>query len=381
MVSKNILYIGDPSSIHDFKWITFFSQKEEFNCFLIGEVKTCSKLSNEQEQTLAEHGIKLLPAINDFSFSKPLATIKAILRLRRIIKENEIDTVHALFGSPQPIWFNFLAKGGKLIITNRGSDVLVLIKGLFESRKILLNNLLYKLIKRGFRKANYVTCTSSKQIDYLRKDIVDSDVNLTLIKTGVDVRRIEKHSERCELDLPLDKQLVFSIRYIGEVYNMDYQIAAIKQLPLDLKKSICFLFIKGGAVSEVFYDDFISKLEMIDDFNYQIFDSLSQLEIWSLIKKSDLIYMVPKSDGTPNSALETMASRKPFIMGDLDYNKELFDEVSLIAKLNSPKSLADNIAKGLLSYPINFLDNGFEKVTNFGSREAEMKKLLKLYTK
>ena len=61
------------------------------------------------------------------------------------------------------------------------------------------------------------------------------------------------------------------------------------------------------------------------------------------------------------------------------FNKELFDNVCLIAKLSDPKSLAEKIEEGLTDYPENLIKNGLEKVTKFGSREAEMKKLLRLY--
>ena len=379
MHSKNILYIADPNSIHDFKWISFFSQREDYNCFLIGEKGTYSNLTDKQKIILKDAGIKLLPSIDDFSFSNPFKSIKAILKLRKEIKNHNIDTVHALFGSPQPIWFNFFSSTKKLIITNRGSDVLVLIKGLFDNKEKPLKSILYKLIKRGFNKSNYVTCTSDKQIDYLKVDVLKHDSNIELIKTGVDVDRIKKHNLPCEVNHPFNKKVIFSIRYIGEVYNMEYQIEAIKNLSSVILNSSVFVFVRGFSCGDKLYDNFKFELENIEGLNYQIEQSLNQAEVWSLIKRSDLIYMVPKSDGTPNSALETMASEKPFIMGNLDYNKELFEDVCLIADLSNPKSLAEKIEEGLNNYPEKLIENGLEKVTKFGSRDAEMNKLLKLY--
>jgi len=379
MQSKNILYIADPNSIHDFKWISFFSQKDDFNCFLIGEKGTYANLNVEQKNNLKSVGINLLSPIDDFSFTSPVKTLKAILSLKRVIKEHEIDTVHAMFGSPQPIWFNFLPSNKKLLITNRGSDVLVLIKGLYDNRAKMLNKLLYKLIKRGFQKSNYVTCTSSKQIDYLKVDVLKPSTDIQLIKTGVDVDRIKKHDLPCELNIAVDKKVVFSIRYIGEVYNMKYQLEGIKKLPKETLDNTQFIFVRGNSCGDKLYNQFKSDLDNINGLDYHIEHSLNQNEVWSLIKRSDLVYMVPKSDGTPNSALEAMASEKPFIMGDLEYNKELFAGVCLIADLSNPQSLSDKIEEGLKSYPENLITNGLEKVTKFGSREAEMNKLLNLY--
>lgn len=379
MQSKNILYIADPNSIHDFKWISFFSTKDEFNCFLVGEKGTYANLSVEQKNNLKSAEIHLLCPIDDFSFTSPFKTLKAILILRQVIKENEIDTVHALFGSPQPIWFNFLPSKKKLMITNRGSDVLVLIKELYDNKAKILNKLLYKLIKRGFQKSTYVTCTSSKQIDYLKVDVLKQSNEIQLIKTGVDVDRIEKHDLPCDLDIAKDKKIVFSIRYIGEVYNMDYQLEGIKKLRKETLDKTQFVFVRGDSCGDILYNEFKSGLGEINGLNYHIEESLNQKEVWSMIKRSDLIYMVPKSDGTPNSALEAMASKKPFLMGNLDYNKELFENVCLIADLSNPESLADKIEEGLNCYPKELIFNGFRKVSKFGSRDSEMNKLLKLY--
>lgn len=378
MQSKNILYIADPNSIHDFKWISFFSQREDFKCYLTGEKGTYSNLTGSQKSILENSGVKILAPIDDFSVSKPLKTIKAVFDLRREIKNRNIDTVHALFGSPQPIWFNFLQSTLKLIITNRGSDVLILIRGLYE-KNTLLKRLLYKLIKRGFNKSDHITCTSDKQIDFLKVDILKKHTNVELIKTGVDVSRIKEHNLPCELNIDTNKKVIFSIRYIGEVYNMEYQIEGIKKLSSNILNNSVFVFVRGYSCEDKLFEYFNNELEKIEGLNYQIEYALNQQQVWSLIKRSDLIYMVPKSDGTPNSALETMASQKPFIMGDLDYNKELFENVCLIANLSDPKSLAEKIEEGLNNYPENLIKNGLEKVTKFGSREAEMKKLLRLY--
>ena len=92
-----------------------------------------------------------------------------------------------------------------------------------------------------------------------------------------------------------------------------------------------------------------------------------------------LTYMVPKSDGTPNTALECMAMKTPFIMGNLEYNYELFNGVSLVADLSQSKSLTEQIIIALINYPQKCLKLGFNKVSKFGSREIEMSKLERIY--
>lgn len=376
MKSINILYIGDPNSIHDFKWITYFSKFSDYTTYLIAEKNTYQGLSEVKKQELLDHNVKLLDPINDFSISSPIKTFKAIKQLRRLIKQNNIDTVHALFGSPQPIWLNFISKSAKKIITTRGSDVLILIKGLKEQPS-LLNKILHFLIKRGFKISNQITSTSQKQIDYIQKEIVNKEVSL--IKTGVNVEEIEQHSTPTQIELPKNKKVILSIRYIADIYNIDYQIEAIKLLEEGYLKESLFIFIKSDNCEESILSDFTQKLDSIPSFSYKIINSLNQHEIWSLIKASNLIYMVPKSDGTPNSALETMAAGKPLIMGNLDYNKELFENVCLVADLANPRSLTELIIQSTNHYPEDLIRNGKNKVKEFGSRKFEMNKLKKIY--
>lgn len=376
MSSKNILYIGDPNSIHDFKWITYFSNRPEYNTILIAEKNTYSGLKASKKKELEDQKILVLEPIDDFSISNPIQSIRSILRLRKIIKSHQVDTVHVLFGSPQPIWLNFISKKTKTIITTRGSDVLVLINHLKKTPG-LLNKVLFFLIKRAFINANEITSTSQKQIDYIISEIVDRKINL--IKTGVNVDDIKTHKAPIDIDLPAKKKVILSIRYIAEIYNLNYQIDAIKRLNSDILKSSIFIFIKSQNCKEVTLINFVSQLKKIEHLEYKIIDNLNQSQIWSLIKESSLVYMVPLSDGTPNSALETMAASTPLIMGNLDYNKELFQDVCLVADLKNPKSLADNIILGLENYPNQLLTNGLNKVQKFGSRQAEMNKLKELY--
>ena len=53
--------------------------------------------------------------------------------------------------------------------------------------------------------------------------------------------------------------------------------------------------------------------------NYVILNFLSQEEMWCYFQNTSLTIMTPISDGTPNSALEAMASKSPLIISDLPH--------------------------------------------------------------
>jgi len=229
----------------------------------------------------------------------------------------------------------------------------------------------------GLNSAQLIVSTSSGQIDYL-KVIVNPKVKLELVKTGVDVERI-RHvdvSKRVKTKLP---KYIFSGRYIAPIYNMEYQLEAIKLLPIAILQEYSFLFVKSKNHSEKFIQSFIGKIEKVPGLQFDIIEGIDQLQMWATVKAASLVYMVPKSDGTPNTALECMAAGTPFIMGDLPYNEELFGGTSLRADLDSPENFAKLIEQSVDNYPDELIENGYSKVQQLGSRVVEMGKLSNFY--
>ena len=375
----NILYLANINNIHDFKWVSYFASQKEINVFLITEVENYKKTNADTLKKFKNIGVQVLPPIDNFSIVNFLKSIKSILLLRNSIINHNIDVFHTLFGSPQPIWLNFLPKSVRFGITTRGSDVFVLLKEVWKTKNI--RSLILKwLLKRGYQKSDFITCTSTGQIETLKSRIPTKLPEIHFIKTGVDIKAIQK-ADISEKVPTVSKDFIFSARFIAEVYNIDYQLNAIRELDKEFLRKYSFLFVEFKHPTDVDLTEFKSKLDKIEGLQYDICSQISQAQMWATIKASSLVYMVPITDGTPNTALECMAAEKPFIMGDLDYNEELFGDVSLIADLSNPKSLSQKIKEGVLCYPENLVKNAFDKVTKFGSREFEMNKLLKLYKK
>ncbi len=372
----NILYLGDINSIHDFKWISFFSLNKDYKTYFFTEIENHELLNKEWEAKLEEANITILPPIPSFSLNNPFKTLRAISTIKKYLKEYNIDAFHVLFGSPQPIWFNFLPASLKKLVTTRGSDVLVLLKEVRESKGIK-NKLLYKLLLTGFKKANQIISTSDKQIAYL-KDCGIPSSKLNVIKTGVDVDAIQSASLEGAVKTKKSK-FIFSARYIGKVYNMDYQFAAIKKLPTHVLENYSFLFIKRKSDSSEFTSRFIEQLNNIKGLSFDVCEDLTQEQLWGTLKASSLTYMVPISDGTPNTALECMAGEVPFIMGDLDYNKELFSDVCVVVKLSDPQDFTNKVESALNEYPSELKSHALNIVRKFGDRKSEMSKLKALY--
>lgn len=375
----NILYICNPDSIHDQKWMRFFAEKDDFQVFAVGE-SVCNERIVED---LLNQNIILLPSIDTFSIKTPLRNYQSIKKLRHYCREYQIDLIHVLFATPYALWTNYLDK--PYLITTRGSDVLRVIPSLTSESGIrnFYFRWLFKQFVSSFKKAIFVTSTSQAQIDVIKTCIVNRDVEL--IRTGVDVKNIQEINPEDYLPTHLKgKKLIFSPRFFSEIYNILFILEAIEQLPNEIIQEFTFVFVKGKNYNEDYAKQIGKKLVFLEEklnLKYLVFDYLSQQEIWSVFKKCSLTINVPISDGTPNSVLEAIAAGSPVILSKLaTFDSTLFNSDTVyFTDLNDVKGLTISI--------LNSINNcekqkkGLEAVFNFGNRETEMNKLNMLYSK
>ncbi|MFN8317570.1 MAG: glycosyltransferase [Chitinophagales bacterium] len=379
-MKKNILYICTPDSIHDQKWMRYFAdQKNEFAVFAIGE--TQNHKSETRQQLLADN-ITLLDSIETFSISHPIDTLTSIVRLNKIIKEYNIHVVHVLFAAPYALWINFITIPS--IITTRGSDILVVIPELLSHAglKGIYFKLLFNLFRRSFKKAKYITCTSSKQIEKVNELFQVN--NSVLIKTGVEVEAIDKIDKPELLNTALkNKSYVFSPRFMSPIYNIHYQIEALALLDKSIIEKYVFVFTKGKNFDAHYYKKQLESLALLKDsikLNFLVLDYLDQESLWMHLKNAALVLMTPISDGTPNSALETMAAKTPLIISDLPlYDVALFGNACIYVPLNKAHNLANEITMAINEYPPNLIQTAYNNVILLGNRNIEMNKLANLY--
>jgi glycosyltransferase involved in cell wall biosynthesis len=157
------------------------------------------------------------------------------------------------------------------------------------------------------------------------------------------------------------------------------QIDAIILLPQAIIEEYTFVFIYGEGD---YYNNMKARLAGISGLKYIILDQLTQNEIWTCYKYAVLTFMVPHSDGTPNTALEAMAAGCPLLLRNLEaYDKDLFDDTCVKLAEATPQCLADTIVSCLNNYPEGLKEKALEKVTCHGNRVVEMEKLYTWYKK
>jgi glycosyltransferase involved in cell wall biosynthesis len=375
----NILYVCTPNSIHDRKWITYFSYKNDCTLFAVWEDIFDTELTPGDFNFFAGNNITPLKSFKPFTFKNPLQVWRSVQYLNKIIAENNIDIVHLMFATPHAIWGAYIK--APYIITARGSDVLIVIPGLLKSSGIkrIQNNYLFNIFNKSFNKAALITGTSLRQLESINIHLSPA-APVELIRSGVDFETI--HSINTDAFLPKQlkgKKYIFSPRYIRPIYNVELQIDAIALLPASVLAEYTFVFMYGYGE---YFANMKARLDAVEGLNYLILDKLSQIEMWTTYKYAALTFMVPHSDGTPNSALEAMAAECPLILRDLvAYDKELFDGTCVKLKEATPQCFADTIFDCLNYYPEELKEVALQNVAKFGNRTIEMEKLYSWYKK
>jgi glycosyltransferase involved in cell wall biosynthesis len=380
-MTKKILFIANGNSIHDIKWITYFSEQDEkYTCYLLCD--TLCIISEQTAKELAEKKIQLVQSIEPFSIANIARTWQAIRYFKQLTRDINPDLIHVLFTTPHALWLNFVKK--PYILTMRGSDILIVIPDLLKEKGIkrLYFNYLYKSFRRAFRNAKAVTGTSFPQIEKA-KSLFNIDSNL--IRTGVNVTEILQ-LERPDLipNTLQGKKYVFSPRFMSPIYNIEFQINAIEKLSSEMIQNYVFVFIRGKQYDTTYFSAQSNKLEQLKrkiNLQYVILDFVDQLTMWTLLKNTSLCLITPVSDGTPNSALEAMSAKCPLILSNLNYDQDLFGDSAIQLKSFEVEELTGQIQLALTNYPSKYIQTGFSKVNELGNRLIEMQKLEQLYQK
>ena len=380
MKKLKILYIANGNSIHDLKWISYFSeQPEKYSCFLLCD--TLCELSEETKIAIEKSSIQLVKQINPISIKSPVKSCKAIRQYKRLVKDIEPDVIHVLFATPNALWLNFSKKPG--VITMRGSDILLVIPALLNQVGIKSSYFafLFRQFKKAFLKASVVTGTSFPQIEKATE--LFNGANLTLVRTGVEVEKIDQIDQN-ELipDFLREKEFVFSPRFMAPIYNIGFQLDAISKLDRNIIERFTFVFIRGKQFDEEYYQVQLKRLiQLKEDINlsYHVIDYLDQQSMWMFLKKASLCLMTPISDGTPNSALEAMAAKCPLVISNLNYDKDLFENTCVKLKSFDIEELVEVIEASLIHYDLVLIERAYQQVLAHGNRSVEMEKMVHVY--
>ena len=334
----NILYIADSNSIHDIKWMTYFTKFKLSNGFLL--IRDFHKKKYEgKNPTLDE--ITFIGSLPDYSLVRLLRTISAAIYIKRILKKHKIDVIHILYAEPNALWSTFRTYlAVPIIITCRGTDVLKTIPKTFEKRT-LINLIVAPAYKLAFYMADWVTATSKTQIAAIKK-FSNKNKNLSIIRTGVDIDLLTADTSGC-FPLKNDKPYILFPRNIRPLYNHEFCLEAISLLSAQIKSDFKMVFIGKNNGDLDYQKKLEAQMKSISGVDFEFIGQQSQQEMFELYKRTSLVIMTPKSDGSPVSAMEALLCGTKVILGSLNYDKEVFSENVIHLKTWSPAELSDKI--------------------------------------
>lgn len=258
-------------------------------------------------------------------------------KLKKYIKENDIDTVMSFLYRPN--YINILAKvfgsSHRSIINIRSTTSRYKNEGLLGKVNLcLINNL--------FDKADLII-SNSKGVDEDLKSLMNITTNTKVIYNPVDIEYINSKKDICE-DLDFDfnenKKYIISVgRLIPLKRNMDLITAFFELQKNDDSLELIFL---GDGILKNDLLNYCSELNISNKIHF-----LGNVKNpFYYLSKSDLFVLNSEVEGFPNVLVEAMVCGLPVISSDCK---------------SGPKEILEDEKYGLL-YPVGDVDKLKEKM-------------------
>lgn len=294
--------------------------------------------------------------INKFKFLK---YFQYYLSYAYFILNSNFDIIYC-FGAYSSIsWLAGLLCNKHLVVSTLGVDV-------YLDEQASVTSLSKLNIKRLIRNADRVSVLSN----YMKQRLI-SDFKISESKIVEDFLDIEQEwyfnkAKGNKFNLFDNKfPVIFSPRSLQSLYQ---QLEVVKALPILLKKYPRLLFIQSGFNTCLDYKKkCIDFIDYSDLKNHVVFleNKENVDELIEIFDASDVVVMVPKSDGMPASMIEAWARKKPVVVSNIEhydsfYHKKLFFKTDLTAVeiANSVNEIVENnlLRETLINHSKEYLE-------------------------
>lgn len=265
-------------------------------------------------------------------FNVPLwKTLIAIPKLRKFVKENSIDVIHA---SGLRVCFValFAHTKAKIVITQRCNP-----NEIAERYSPLIQPFFNSVYLWIIKKVDIIVACS-KSIQKILKE--EYRIDAECVQNGVNtdffkpLSIIEKQKLRKKLNLPIDKKIFLVLGSFRPRKNNGLIVNAFKKL--NLQNSIV-VFVGHGAEEEILKEN-------AQGFRNIIFVGHTNTPI-RYLQSSDILISASLAEGLPNTVLEAMSCGLPCILSDIGPHREIIEntEAGVIFNSNSVDELCSCI--------------------------------------
>jgi len=368
-----LLYFANPNSIHDRKWISFFSRDPNNTCFVLCHPHQLDQLTIDVAQELKSNNIILIGSVPEFSTVRFWRTLTSFRFLKKLIIEKKIALIHILYAEPNALW----GAGKKFlnvpfVLTTRGTDVIKTIP-LFFKETSLLKIIVRSLYKKALKNFDEITSTSQSQVTALTK-LIGSSISPHVIRTGIDLNPDAKLTRPKGITPPF---VVFP-RLMKPLYNHEFSIRALGLLPTEIKKTHQMVFVNRDAKDQTYVMSIENQMGQQTDIDFLFLDSLPHEQLQWALANASLAVMNPIHDGSTVSAMEAMYLECPLILGPLAYDQDLFGGVEKLSEW-SEEELADKMERLIQSPDPSKLTKLKTQISECANRQTEMERLGAIY--
>lgn len=316
-----IVFLASAASVHSHKWINYFASKGHQVYWL----------------SLTPPSYEIMPSIRFIevsSKSKAISIIKATILLKKLIKQELPDIVHAHYAGTYGL-IGALSGFENFFTTVWGSDILF--AGREFGKRIFIKYILSC--------SKIITCDAYHMIEALKALGVE-DNKIKIIYFGIDTKRFRPipkdaaivKSWNCESS----DFLVISLRNFEPVYDVETLIRAI---PLVLVRVPNAKFLIAGSGRQEDYLKSLAK-DLSVDGQVRFLGKYDNTKLPAYLCSTDAYVSTSLSDaGIAASTAEAMACGVPVIVTDSGENNLWIKdgENGFIVPVKSPEILAERI--------------------------------------
>ena len=263
-----------------------------------------------------------------------------VQRLKKILKDEKIDIVHAIIPTPLSVMAIKAAKSvGLKVVTHSHTQaenvLLYWPKFLFRDS---LNWLFYKYLAWFYEQSDFLIHPS--EFSKIFFSTLDTKTKNVVISNGVNIEKFKK----TDADKPQKKTK--NILFVGRLYPEKCVDTLIEAMPLILKKEPnAHLNIVGGGNLEEQLKNLSKKLGMEKHITFA--GRVNEKDLVGAYNAADVFVMPSISELEGMAVLEAMACGKPIVIADAkeSASKDFVSGNGLLFKPQNPKDLAHKVEK------------------------------------
>jgi N-acetyl-alpha-D-glucosaminyl L-malate synthase BshA len=225
-------------------------------------------------------------------------------QVRKIMKNNKIDIIHAHWAIPCGFISSMFAHHVPLVTTLRGLDA-----------KLQLKQIVFQpFVSYALSRSSHVIAVSNK----LRDEAIDLGVKknkISVIPVGIDQKKF-KHLDRKEIRNQLNlSSEEFIILFVGNLFknkSVDRLLTICSNLKRDLKYRVIII---GSGQEEKNLKNLADSLGILNNVTFT--GELSHEKIPSYMSASDVLFLLSKSEGLPGCIQEAMSCGIPVIASNV----------------------------------------------------------------